>query len=80
MNTAETVVTISESAVLAGALLAVAREAVKRPWIRFSVSVSFAILPADKRDPAPPRATTNPAGETAGASSASPAAPIGRVA
>lgn len=53
MNTAETVLTITEAGAFAFAVLAVAREAVKRPWVRFSVSCSFAVLPADKRDPAP---------------------------
>lgn len=58
MSTATTVVISAEATVGALALLAVAREAVKQPWVKFSCSVSFGILPADKRDPAPPVAAT----------------------
>lgn len=53
MSTAETVVISVEATGFALAALAVAREAIKRPWIKFSWSASLAILPADKRDPAP---------------------------
>lgn len=69
MNTPETVTACTEGALLIGALIAVTREAVKRPWVRFSVSWSFAILPADKRDPAPRGASRNPA---AGAADTAP--------
>lgn len=74
MNTGETVLTITEAGAFAFAVLAVAREAVKRPWVRFSVSCSFAVLPADKRDPAPRAAAKNPAAGAADAHAPSPAA------
>ena len=70
MNTAETVLTITEAGAFAFACLAVAREAVKRPWIKFSWSASVSILPPEKRQPpqAAP-AATNPA---AGAADSAP--------
>lgn len=76
MSTSEVIVVSVEATLFAGAVLAVAREAVKRPWVKFSCSVSFGILPADKRGPAPPSAPVIPAGEAGGigASPASPAA------
>jgi hypothetical protein len=69
MSTAQTVVISVEATLFAGAVLAVARDAIKRPWVRFSWSVSFAILPADKREPAPKTS----AGTAAGASPSVPA-------
>ena len=60
MNTAETVLTITEAGAFAFACLAVAREAIKRPWIKFSWSASVSILPPEKRQPpqAAPAATS----------------------
>ena len=64
MNTAETVLTITEAGAFAFACLAVAREAIKRPWIKFSWSASVSILPPEKRQPpqAAPAATNSAAG------------------
>lgn len=70
MNTGETVLTITEAGAFAFAALAIMREAVKRPWVRFSVSWSFAILPADKRDPAPRKGRPETPAVAAGANPA----------
>jgi len=58
MNTVETVVTSVEATAAFGAVLFVAREALKRPWVKFSFTASFALLPPEKRDPAPAVAVT----------------------
>jgi hypothetical protein len=60
MNTAEIVLVITFGAAFAFALLYVAREAIKRPWVKASWSwhMSISILPAGKRDPAPTSAAT----------------------
>lgn len=60
MNTAEIVLVITFGAAFAFAVLYVAREAIKRPWVKASWSwhMSIAILPPDKRNPAPTSAAT----------------------
>ena len=81
MNTAEIVLVITFGAAFAFAVLYVAREAIKRPWVKASWSwhMSIAILPPDKRAPIPTSAAT-PASPPAEGSDAGVAASIGRVA
>ena len=49
MTTSETVLVIIGGFLLAGAVLAVAREAMKRNWVRFAFSFGFGITTPDAR-------------------------------
>jgi hypothetical protein len=66
MSTAQTVAISVEATLFAGAVLAVAREAIRKPWVKFSwsVSVGVSIVPAEKRfpepDAGPPRTAAAP--------------------